>query len=137
MTGLLHLFNLFPSPVVMPALFEKNLGVANDHAEQIVKIMGHPTGKLTNRFHLLCLVKLLGQLLVFGDVLLDRYEISNFAVLVMYRGDRLIFRRVAPILATVDNLPSPYFPGENGLPQFVKKGPRVLPGTEDVRVLSD
>src|SRR5262249_31165376 len=65
---------LAPHLAILPRAIQKNLAVTDDHAEQIVKIMGDTTRELADRLHLLGLAQLPLQKPPLADINYERYR---------------------------------------------------------------
>src|SRR5580700_5165917 len=66
--GLLDLQAFLEQGIVRRQALLENLAVADDYAQQIIKVMGDPAGKLPNGFHFLSLPQLFLERFTLGNV---------------------------------------------------------------------
>jgi len=67
-----------PQPGIGPDTFEQKLGIAGDHHQQVVEVVGDATGEAADRLHFLRLAELQLQYAGFGNVFHEKFEAASF-----------------------------------------------------------
>src|ERR1700674_1744624 len=67
-----------PQPGIGSDPFEKKLGIAGDHHQQVVEIVGDAPGEASNRLHLLRLTELQLEHAGLGNVFHEKFEAASF-----------------------------------------------------------
>ena len=111
--------------------------MADERLEEVVEVVGDPTGEPPDRLHLLGLGELLLKFQLGGDVALDRHVVDDRAILVTDWRDRHLLLVQRAVLAPVGQPPRPDGAvGDRG--PHLRVEPRILLATlENSRVQTD
>ncbi len=116
-------------------IIHQHLGMAHNGKQDIVEIMGNPSGQGADGFHFLGLPQLFFHPDLLGNIPFHCHKIDDFAGRIKNRGNCGIFRIKRAILFFIGHSAVPGGSGSDGLPHPGIKGVLLVPAFQNPRIL--